>query len=137
MYFVSETTDLLRHLCYASILSCFANYLNCLCCQCRSRIMLQKSVCSKLYPVNCTGKFIDLNRQPQDNKIILDPFPNNPWFLHVCRTSLLKTLWEKEELLITSNSSFSHSVFYLFREFSAIFSKFEIFVSKIFLFGRV
>ena len=26
----------------------------------------------------------------------------------------LKTLWEKEKLLVTSNFSFSHSVFYLF-----------------------
>ena len=24
------------------------------------------------------------------------PFPNKPWFLRVCSTSLLKTLWEKE-----------------------------------------
>ena len=37
---------------------------------------------------------------------------NKPWFLRVCSISLLKTLWEKEELLVTSNSSFSHSVFY-------------------------
>ena len=29
-------------------------------------------------------------------------------------TSLLKTLWEKEKLLITSNFSFSHSIFYPF-----------------------
>ena len=35
-------------------------------------------------------------------------FPN----LYVCSTSLLKTLWEKEKLLTTSNFSFSHSVFY-------------------------
>ena len=34
-----------------------------------------------------------------------------PLFLRVCRTSLLKTLWEKEKLLVTSNFSFSHSVF--------------------------
>ena len=27
-------------------------------------------------------------------------FPNKPLFLHVCSTSLLKTLWEKEKLLI-------------------------------------
>ena len=39
------------------------------------------------------------------------PFPNEPWFLHVCITNLLKTLWVKEKLLITSNFSFSHSVF--------------------------
>ena len=38
-------------------------------------------------------------------------FPNKPWFLLVCCASLLKTLWEKEKLLVTSNFSFSHSVF--------------------------
>ena len=59
------------------------------------------------------------------------PFPNKPWFLCGCSTSLektegkgeiarnqhfllLKTLWEKEKLLIASNFSFSHSVFYPF-----------------------
>ena len=31
---------------------------------------------------------------------MFDPFPNKPWFLHVCSTSLLKTLWEKEKLLV-------------------------------------
>ena len=41
----------------------------------------------------------------------LNPFPNKPWFLRVCSTRLLKTLWEKEKLLLTSNFSFSHSVF--------------------------
>ena len=25
----------------------------------------------------------------------LNPFPNKPWFLHVCSTGLLKILWEK------------------------------------------
>ena len=66
-----------------------------------------------------------------------NPFPNKPWFLHVYSTSLLKTLWEKEKLLVTSNFSFSHSVFFQSREFSAIFIKFEIVVSKLFQFGRV
>ena len=51
----------------------------------------------------------------------INPFPNKPWFLRVCRISLLKTLWEKEKLLVTSNFSFSHSVFYPYRELSAIF----------------
>ena len=41
----------------------------------------------------------------------VNPFPNKPWFLRVCSTSLLKTLWEKEKLIVTSNFSFSHSVF--------------------------
>ena len=48
-----------------------------------------------------------------------NPFPNEPWFLHVCSTSLLKTMWEKEKLLVTSNSSFSRSV----SEFSLIWIK--------------
>ena len=30
----------------------------------------------------------------------VNPFPNKPWFWHVCSTSLLKTLWEKEKLLL-------------------------------------
>ena len=38
------------------------------------------------------------------------PFPNKLWLLHFCSTSLLKTLWEKEKLLLMGNFSFSHSV---------------------------
>ena len=49
-----------------------------------------------------------------------NPFPNKPWFLRVCSTSLLKTLWEKVKLFIMSNFSFSHSVFYPLGEHSAI-----------------
>ena len=66
-----------------------------------------------------------------------NPSPNNPWFLRVCRTSLLNTLWEKEKLLITSNFSFSHSDLYLFEELIAIFIKFEIVVCKLFQFWKV
>ena len=66
-----------------------------------------------------------------------NPFPNKPWFLRICSTTLLKTLWEKEKLLIMSNFSFSHSVFYPFRELSAIDIKFEIVVCKLYQFGRV
>ena len=54
----------------------------------------------------------------------------------VCSTSLLKTVWEKEILLITSNFSFSHIVFYLSGEFSTILIKFEIDVCKLFEFER-
>ena len=68
---------------------------------------------------------------------MFNPFPNKPWFLRVCSSSLLKTLWEKEKLLVTSNFSFSNSVFDLFEDFSAIFIKFEIVVCKLFQFGRV
>ena len=31
-----------------------------------------------------------------------------PWFSCVCRTGLLKTLWEMEKLFVTSNFSFSY-----------------------------
>ena len=68
----------------------------------------------------------------------MNPFPNKPWCLRVCCTNLLKTLWEKEKLLVTSNFSFSHrGIFYRFEELSTIFIKFEIIVCKLFQFGRV
>ena len=51
--------------------------------------------------------------------------------------SLLKTIWEKEKLLVTSNFSFSHSAFYPFGKLSAIFINFKNVVCKIFEFGRV
>ena len=35
-----------------------------------------------------------------------NPFPNKPWILRVCTSSLLKTLWENDKLLVTSNFSF-------------------------------
>ena len=44
----------------------------------------------------------------------VNPLPNKPWFLRVCSTLVLKTLWEKEKLLVTSNFSISLSVFYPF-----------------------
>ena len=71
------------------------------------------------------------------SELTINPFPNKPWFLRVCSTILLKTLREKEKLLVTSNFSFSHSVFYPFGELNAIFIKFEIVVCKVFQFGSV
>ena len=35
-------------------------------------------------------------------RILVNPFPNKPWFLHICSANLLKTLWEKEKLLAIS-----------------------------------
>ena len=37
------------------------------------------------------------------------PFPNKPYFLRVSNTGLLKTLWEKEELLVASRCCFANS----------------------------
>ena len=36
--------------------------------------------------------------------------------LHICSTNLLKTLWEKEKLLVTMNFSFSQTVFSIYLE---------------------
>ena len=66
--------------------------------------------------------------------MVINPFPNEPWFLRVCSVSLLKTLQEKEKLLIKSNFSFSHSVFYPSGEISAILIKLKIVVCKLFFF---
>ena len=56
---------------------------------------------------------------------------------YVSAVQVLKTQWEKEKLLVTSNFSLSRSVFYPFGELSVIFIKFEIVVCKPFQFGRV
>ena len=56
----------------------------------------------------------------------LNPFPNKPWFLSVYRISLLKTMWKKEKLLLTSNFSFTHSVYYLFGELSDFSSNLKL-----------
>ena len=42
-------------------------------------------------------------------------FPNKPLFLCICKTTHLKTLREKEKLLITSNFSFSHCFLLIWR----------------------
>ena len=44
----------------------------------------------------------------------VNPFPHSDTFWCPRETSVLKTQWEKEKLLITSNFSFFHSVFYPF-----------------------
>ena len=83
------------------------------------------------------GKFFNSRADNSDSSGPINPFPNKPWFLRVCSTSLLKTLWEKEKLLVTSNFSFFHSVFYRFGELSSFFITFKSVVCKLFQFGRV
>ena len=57
---------------------------------------------------------------------VVNSFPDKPWFLCVSNTILLKTLWEKKKLLITSNFFFFHSVFYPFQELFAVFINFKL-----------
>ena len=80
------------------------------------------SVCIK--SANLTGQAAVKCPLSKDNFVIK--------FLRICRISLLKTPWEKEKLLVTSNFSFSHSVFQPFGELSTISIKFEIFVFNLF-----
>ena len=75
--------------------------------------------------------------QIMKGRLILDPFPNKPWFLCICCTSLLKTLWEKEKLLVSSNFSFSSQCFLSVLRSFAFFIKLEFVVCKLFQFGRV
>ena len=51
-----------------------------------------------------------------------NPFPNKPWFLRVCSTSLLKTQWEKEEIA-------HNEQFLLFAVFSTLLDNFPPFLS--------
>ena len=53
-------------------------------------------------------------------------FPNKPWFLCVCSTSLLKTLWEKEKLLVKSNLSSSTVFSTLLENFSPFASNLKL-----------
>ena len=78
-----------------------------------------------------------INAFSKNGKKAINPFPNKSWFLRVCSTSLLKALWKKEKLLVKSNFSFSHSVFYQSEERSSIFFKSEIVVCKLLQFGQV
>ena len=93
---------------------------------------LTPSYISLLKPILLGKKLILFHMSVQDYQSFdldtVNPFPNRPWFLCVCSTSLLKTLQEKEKLLVTRNFSFAHSVFYPSKELSAIFIKTEFVV---------
>ena len=51
---------------------------------------------------------------------------------HMSSLEMDRKHWEKEKLLVTSNFSFSHSVFYPFGELFVISIKFEFVVGKLF-----
>ena len=84
-------------------------------------------------------KYLSLfSLQEKDKMLAFLTFPKQALvFTCLYSSSLLKTLWEKEKLLITSNFFFSHSVFNHFGELSYIFIKLKIVVCKLFQFGRV
>ena len=61
----------------------------------------------------------------------------NPGFYMPAVEVFRKHCGKKEKLLVTSNFSFSHSVFYQSGIYSANLIKFEIVVGQLFQFGRV
>ena len=67
-------------------------------------------------------------------KPLFNPYPSKPWLLGVCGSSLLKALWKKEKLLVTSNFSFSHGVFYHFGVLSYIFVRLKLSSAKKWIF---
>ena len=84
-----------------------------------------------------TRKKVKIKKKNLNLTYRLNPFPNKPFYLCVCSIILLKTLWEKKKLLVASNFAFSHSIFYLFGELSAIFINFRIIVCKLFQFESI
>ena len=77
------------------------------CCKCLYSVLALTTVL--LSPIDLMSLSIPLHYS-----MMVIQFPHNNTFWHPWETSLLKTLWEKEKLLVMSNFSFSHSVFYLF-----------------------
>ena len=78
-------------------------------------------------------KFLNIGEskyQPCDKSFI--PFPNKPWFLNFCSTTLLKTQQKKDKLLVPNNFSFFCCVFFLSHDFSASFIQFKIAVCQVF-----
>ena len=92
---------------------------------------------------NCSSSGVsscvfEVNKTPRIKIcLILTLSQTNPGF-HV---SAVQGFWKhyvkKEKLLVVRNFSFSHCVFNLLRELSAISIKFEIVICKLFQFGRV
>ena len=65
------------------------------------------------------------------------PFLKQALVFTCLKYNSFETLWEKEKLLISSNFSSSHSVFYPLEQLSAIFLESKIFVCLLFHFGTV
>ena len=66
------------------------------------------------------------------------PFPNKSWFLHVCSTSLLQTLWKEENCSRRAIPPFPTVFLHIWRPLHyAISIKFNFVVCKFLHFGQV
>ena len=68
--------------------------------------------------------------------LLIKTFPNKPLFLRVCSTSLLKTIREKEKLLVKSNFSLSHTGFTRLENFLPFISSLKLSHANSFSFER-
>ena len=121
-----------------------------------SRVYCNQSVCPLVHPSVCLSVYkillsvkalVGVSKSHSVTALVVYCllFPKQALvFLRVCITSVFKTLLEKEKLVITSNFSFSHSVFYPFGELSITFinlklssaNSFSLEVSKIGRLGK-
>ena len=79
------------------------------------KVVQQRKEMEFLQEVGALVFYCSPNRSPHIYRstylLLPNPFPNKPWFLFVCSTSLLKTLREKEKLFIASDFSLSQQCF--------------------------
>ena len=59
-----------------------------------------------------TLRIIDMEYRNLELTVLFNSLLHNPIFQRSCARSLLKTLWEKEKMLVTSIFSFFHNVFF-------------------------
>ena len=93
----------------------------------KAELRLHKDTRTKIQvdSVRLFQRIIGAMQDPAKNAFNLNPLPNKSWFLRVCSTCLSKMVWGKEKLFVTSNFSFSLSVFYPFYKFFIIFLPFS------------
>ena len=128
------TADALRYFIFTSLLPCMSA-LVCLYID-LSRLAERHKWTFYRSVIHISPKAVPIDLCPY-TRTILNPFSKQALVLCVCSRDLLKTLWEKEKLLVTSNFSFSRSVFYpVWRTFSH-FYQFKMVVFKLFHFKRV
>ena len=73
--------------------------------QCLSSVMCRASSTISLNISSQTsGPFWTKHSRNNSWEVLFNPFPDKPWFLHICCISILKTLCEKEKLLVRSRS---------------------------------